>query len=178
MVGITGETNVNNGNNGRRGENLAALLWPDLKLVAGGGEEDRNGTDGYTFFGQLYSKPVQIKYDSTIVKTMNIEHELYEKTAGHPEQKWRISRVKADWYIFITESNTEAIGFKISINDLANAEVNKTLRALRVNGFPSPTSIGFLIPLREILNKEERRFVTNTRGDTVQWHIDKQGTLL
>lgn len=170
--------NVNNGNNGRRGEYLATVLWPELTLVPSGCEEDRNGTDAYTFFGQLCNKPVQIKYDSRIIKSLNILHELYEKTANHPEQRWRISRAKADWYIFITESNTEAIGFKISVHDLACAEVGKALQLLKVNGSPHPTSMGFLIALREIPNKEVKRFTTNTRGCTVEWRIDPQGKLL
>ena len=130
-------------NDGRQAELRAVQLWPELRLVPSGGIEDRRGIDGY-----LNGQTVQIKYDATIAKTGNNYHELWEKTAGRPDQEWRHSPGLAELYMFLTDE----FAMIVSVNNLALAERNKRLTQI------SPTSMGFLIPIAELGYYEGRQW--------------------
>ena len=121
---------------GQRGVTIARFLWPHLKLVEQGGDEDRRGTDGYGF-GLFGEEKVQIKFDARIAQSGNVYHEIWEKTKGRPDQGWRPSPHDARWFIFVTEGNA----WLISTDTLARVEIG--LRLTKI----SETSAGFLIPL-------------------------------
>ena len=121
---------------GRRGAQIARRLWPSIRLLHEGEAEDRNGTDA--ILGPLR---VQIKTDATIARTHNLYVELFEKTAGKPQQRWRCSPSKADRYIFVTE------GFAVWV------DVDRLAAAIAAAGELrdiSETSIGILVPLNKV----------------------------
>lgn len=136
-------------------EQIAKTLWPNLILEERGKRNDFYGCDGY-----LSGDRVQIKYDSAIPRTGNIYHEIYEKTASKPSQNWRTSMAKVAWYIFTTETQTQIMGWKISVNELAKAEMNMALEPITPN-YAYCTSIGFIIPLTKL--KYEHRAKSKAR---------------
>ena len=127
-----------------KGWYIAKLLWPGLVLQPHRSLLDRYGLDAH-----LDGSPTQIKYDSRIVGSNNLYHEIYEKTANSPWQEWRKSPSLATIYIFTTESNSEYIGYKVKVDILANIERGRKLLAINPNN-GGCTSMGFIIPLDEI----------------------------
>ena len=125
------------------GENIAVGLFPGLDLNPTGGLDDLAGVDGY-----LHGIPVSVKYDERIDESNNIYHELYRKSPGHPEQKWRFSVNAAKYEIFITKTR----GIKVHVNELAIAERNTPLTQILA------TSMGFLIPIEKLNCCEVRYF--------------------
>jgi len=121
------------GDKGKLGAEIAKTIFPDLILVPVGGDADRHGIDAW-----LYDMPVQIKRDETIDKSGNLYHEIYEKDANCPEQKWRPSPHNVHIFIFVSKTQV----FKITIDDLAQAEQGLPLVPIK------PTSMGFLVPIR------------------------------
>jgi hypothetical protein len=69
-----------NMDNGAKAVVIAAALWPSLDLVPALCWDDRHGIDAY-----LGTLRIQIKGDEAITQKRNLYHEIYEKTAGHPE---------------------------------------------------------------------------------------------
>ena len=120
---------------GERACRIVRSLWPMFRRTVSGGLEDKRGIDGY-----LNGKSVQVKYDERIVQSGNIYHEIYEKSAGNPSQEWRKSPGLVDGYIFVTRDRA----FKLSVDELAQLEEGKSLRAI------SQTSMGFLIPIVDL----------------------------
>ncbi len=79
----------------------------------------------------------------------NIYHELYEKSAYHPEQPWRKSPGIASNYIFATENSNIVMGYLVTVDTLAKAEIGKLLTLIMPNnGYE--TSIGILLPIRTL----------------------------
>lgn len=132
-----------------RGVEIAKRLWPNLIFEPSGGFYDQYGIDAH-----LEGETVQIKYDSRIASSENVYHEYYEKSAGHPEQRWRKSPGKADNYLFTTETPTAIIGYLVPIDVLAEAETGQALRKINPN-HGDATSIGIILPLAHL--KTERR---------------------
>ncbi len=130
---------------------IAKQLFSELVIEPQGTWWDEAGIDGF-----LSDEPVQIKFDGRIASSGNIYHEVYEKTANHPEQPWRVAFGKVTYYIFTTETPIEIIAIKISIDALAQAEVGKTLQCLRPN-YGDPTSLGFLVSYDELKHQSELR---------------------
>lgn len=127
-----------------RGIEIAKLLFPELIIEPPGTWWDRVGIDGF-----LGEDAVQIKFDGRIALSRNIYHEIYEKSAYHPEQPWRVAVGKVTHYIFTTEDATEIRAILLSVNELAEIERNKPLRCISPNT-GAPTSSGFIIPYDEI----------------------------
>lgn len=124
----------------RRGREIAKLLWPKLWFVPPGSFWDKYGIDAY-----LDAETIQVKYDSRIAQSGNIYHEIYEKSEGCPWQPWRWGPGKVTSYIFTTETPREVIGYKVAVNDLAEAEAGMALTAITPRG-GDRTSMGFIIP--------------------------------
>ncbi len=122
---------------------IAKKLWPGLTLVSVGSATDKRGTDAY-----LNGKPVQIKGDWTIDRTRNLYHEIYEKSVGKEDQKWRHSPAHAVYYIFVT--GTFAV--LTTVHGLAKAETGMILKQINA------TSIGFLVYLPELEEKQVKEF--------------------
>ncbi len=122
---------------------VAKKLWPLLRLVQSGSAVDKNGTDAW-----LKGKRVQIKGDLEIERTQNLYHEIYEKTKGQEDQKWRHSPSNAFYYIFVTSS------FAVLTTIHALAEIETGMQLKRINA----TSIGFLIPLIDLEEKQVKDY--------------------
>ena len=129
---------------GDRGVEIATALFPELKPEPEGTWWNMAGIDGF-----LDDEAVQIKYDSAITRTGNIYHEIYEKTAGRPDQPWRVAIGKVKWYIFTTETDTEILALKVTVNRLAEIESGKPLTPISPN-YGDGTSMGYLIPYHEL----------------------------
>lgn len=129
--------------NNRDKENLSykvvSYFYPQVQWAKANSIFDRMGIDGW-----LEGFPIQVKYDGTIAKSGNIYHEIYEKTQGYTEQKWRRSPCHTEirWYFFVTKKDDSFILYRIEIDELAKIERDKLLI-----GLPNLTSIGFLIPI-------------------------------
>lgn len=126
------------------GRYIAKLLWPELWFVPEGSFWDLYGIDA--FFG---SDSVQIKHDRRIVRSGNLYHEIYEKSANTPWQPWRKSPGIATSYIFTTETTLEFMGVKVAVDSLAIAEEGRSLVAISPNEGEC-TSMGFIIPMTKI----------------------------
>jgi len=127
-----------------RGWYIAKLLWPEIVL-----QPHRSFLDRYGLDAHLNGDSTQIKYDSRIVDSKNLYHEIYEKTANASWQEWRKSPSLASVYIFTTENEDEYIGYKVRVDILAKIERGRRLVAINPN-HGACTSMGFLIPLNEI----------------------------
>lgn len=132
---------------GRRGFKIASRLWPTLRPIEEGSESDRNGQDAVC---RLNGLRVQVKADSRIAQSGNLYLELYEKTAGRPDQPWRCSPAKADVYIFVTKN----VAYWVPVDSLAKAIVGSCVKMLTVEGHE--TSIGLLIPVASVNPKTVR----------------------
>ena len=124
---------------GRRGLLIAKRLWPQLVLVEEASSTDKAGQDAYFRAGNV---KVQVKTDETMAETNNLYIELYEKTEGRSEQRWRHSPVDAGAYIFVTRGFAVIVG----VDALANAIIGIPARQIR------DTSIGFLLPLERFFD--------------------------
>jgi len=122
-------------NKGEYGRLMAKQCFPSIKLVENGNTIDKMGVDAYEG-----NESIQIKFDERMSKTNNIYHEIYEKSINHPEQLWRNSPHKCDAYIYCTTYFV----IKITTDALAQEEIGLTLIKI------SDTSIGFLIPIKNI----------------------------
>jgi len=126
-------------------------LWPNIEFVAEGDFWDKQGIDAH-----IDGDSIQIKYDRRIATSGNLYHEIYEKTAYKEFQNWRKSPGIAALYLFITETDSHIVGYKVAVNTLAEKEVNQRLIAISPNG-GDRTSMGFLIPLDAISKRCEVR---------------------
>ncbi len=135
-----------------QGAAVAKMLWPELELEPEGSFWDKYGIDG-RLNGDLTT---QVKWDGRISVSGNIYHEIYEKSALNSGQPWRKSPGNAELYIFITANKDEFVGYLISVDALAKAETNRRLTLIKPND-GEPTSLGFIIPLVNIPDKQERR---------------------
>mgnify|MGYP003395940977 CR=1 FL=1 len=104
-----------------------------------GGAEDRRGTDARSF-GLFGNERVQIKFDATIAKSGNLYHELYEKTKGKEQQRWRVSPHLAEWYIF----TTVGMAWLIPVDVMAEVETGLRLTCIL------KSSIGLLFPFTAV----------------------------
>lgn len=120
---------------GARALVIAQRLWPQLVLVMPGSWDDRLGVDAYD--GAV---GVQIKGDERIADSRKLYHEIYEKSAGRPDQRWRHSPAHADAYIFITRGGA----VRVAIDVLAIVEIGLAVTKI------TETSIGLLIPLTSL----------------------------
>lgn len=138
---------------------IAEILFPELFFVSPGSFDDIQGIDAW-----LEEAPVQVKNDKTIVRTNNLYHEIYEKSALHPEQMWRKSPGSCRYYIFTTKTEMEFIGIKVAVDTLARLEMNQRLTPISPNNGHC-TSMGFLIPVKAIPigEREIRRKLINGR---------------
>lgn len=152
-----------------RGVEIAKQLFPKLAIEPLGTWWDRVGIDGF-----LDEEPTQIKFDGRMALSGNIYHEIYEKSANHPEQPWRTAIGKVTYYIFTTENQLEIIAIKISIDKLAEAERDKTLLCLSPNR-GAPTSLGYLIPYTEL--KQYSELKKSTKMSHSQWGREKVGSV-
>lgn len=118
---------------GARAERIACLLWPDLVPTMSGGLEDKRGTDAKDALGRRW----QIKGDVRIFETGNVYRELYEKTKGRTDQKWRNSPHHCDGYIFVTCG----IAIKVPLDIMAELEIGQPLKLI------NPTSIGVMVSI-------------------------------
>lgn len=132
-----------------KGWYIAKLLWPQISLQLERGLLDRYGLDAY-----LDGDSTQIKFDSRIVTSRNLYHEIYEKTVDAPWQEWRKSPSLATIYIFTTENDVEYIGYKVKVDVLAKVERGRKLIAINPNGGEC-TSMGFIIPLNDIATEKK-----------------------
>lgn len=140
-AGQAGEMKSPNNDIGRY---ISKLFWSELWFVPERSFWDYYGIDAY-----LGPDTVQIKHDRRIAKSLNLYHEIYEKSAGAPWQPWRKSPGIATTYIFTTETTLEFIGIKVAVDSLAIAEERRKLVAISPNEGDC-TSMGFIIPLAEI----------------------------
>lgn len=140
--GKHGETKLNNGDLGHK---IAKELWPDLVFASEA--EDKKGTDAH-----INGVSIQIKYDGTIAKTGNLYIEYYEKSEGRIDQPWRHSPMSAEKYIFVTTD----IAYMVTVDALAAATIGKHITKIK------PTSIGALIPLRDVVIEETRTQANDT----------------
>lgn len=130
-----------------RGEEIAKILWPELTFEPDGSFWNQYGIDGY-----IDSISVQIKFDGGIPLRHNLWHEIYEKSANHPEQPWRKSPGNATHYIFTSETINEIIGILIPVDTLAKMEISKELHSIRPNK-GSYTSCGFSLPYEDVITQ-------------------------
>lgn len=144
MAGMAGQAGEMKSPNNDIGRYIAKLFWPELWFVPERSFWDYYGIDAY-----LGPDSVQIKYDRRIVRSQNLYHEIYEKSANAPWQPWRKSPGIATSYIFTTETTLEFIGIKVAVNSLAITEEGRNLTAITPNE-GERTSMGFIIPVAEI----------------------------
>jgi hypothetical protein len=156
MVGSVGE--MNSTEKHRVAISIVKRCYPTF---AEDGEEanyyDLHGIDGHDNRGSI-----QVKWDGDEPTTGNICHEIYEKTDGKPEQKWRKSPGQADYYCFVALNDVEYTCIRIPIYVLAGLEQNT--RLIKIN----PTSLSFLVPIDKVLayDSVEIKYVPN--GHPVQ----------
>lgn len=120
----------------RRAVQIAELLWPLRTTEA---TEDQLGTDAVD---SATGERVQIKGDRRIVQSGQLYIELYEKTHGRPDQRWRVSPHLCDAYIFVTSG----WAWRLTVAELSDIEVRLRAPVVEI----SETSRGLLIPCREI----------------------------
>ena len=143
-IGSPGEMKLKTARKHNRGVEIARQLFPGLIIEPPGTWWDRAGIDGF-----LDGEPVQIKFDGRMALSGNIYHEVYEKSAYHPEQPWRTALGKVTHYIFTTEDTLEIVAVLLSVDSLAVAERGKPLQCIKPN-LGAATSLGYLIPCGQI----------------------------
>ncbi len=116
------------------GKKTAKALWPAISFAKAGSSHDRAGVDGW-----LDGVAFQLKTDVEIARTGRLYKELKEKDKGHPEQAWRDSPSRGDYYIFVSRSLALLV---------PTAELSRAIRQHSLlPGEPNPTSRGYLIPI-------------------------------
>jgi len=120
------------------------FLWSAFIPEPQGGFWDQYGIDGH-----INGQTCQVKFDRRIATSGNIWHEIYEKTAHRPSQPWRRADGKVTCYIFVTETETDYVGYLITVNCLAESELGLAMRVIKPND-GEPTSMGFLLPLSSL----------------------------
>lgn len=133
-------------------QRIAVQLWPSLRCVAPGSREDLNGLDAWD--GQV---SIQIKGDLGIRD--RIFHEIFKRDGfwgsfGPGSGPWRRSPSSAREYIFVGRS----VALRATLDLLVRAEEARRLVKLYPNGSSTPTAMGFLLPIRQLvaLGAEER----------------------
>ena len=119
---------------GSIGERIAASLW---RLQKAPEAADRAGVD---FWCMDTGKRVQVKTDTEICFTGNLYLEIFEKTKGRPDQKWRLSPHDCDEYIFVTHG----YAVRVPVWMIASVCMGQNIGPLHLREI-NPTSIGVLL---------------------------------
>jgi len=135
---------------------VVARLYPEIKLEPIGSANDKKGIDGW-----YQGESVQIKYDKVIPYSGNIYHEYREKFRGRPQEMWRNNEFHADWWIFVSQTKFGSLTFLVALSEMRLWEKGKKLVAIP---YKAPTSMGYTIPVRDLVHKVRKEISGSVRG--------------